>query len=62
MTDMRYVEESGVKLLGCPVGSRELVEQFFRDKIEKVKTITAELSSLHVLHVVGCNSKIWLNF
>ena len=27
--DIKRVEESGVKLLGCPVGSREFVEQFF---------------------------------
>ena len=45
------VEDSGVKLLGSPVGDSDFVERFLKSRIEKVRSITKELSSLHQPHL-----------
>ena len=49
--NIKQVEEPGIKLLGAPIGSDEFIAQFVRKKVEKVKSITAQLPSLHQPHL-----------
>ena len=48
---IKLVEEAGIKLLGAPIGSSEFVAQFVKKKVEKIKTITSLLPSLHQPHL-----------
>ena len=48
---IKQVEESGIKLLGAPIGSDEFIVQFVKKKVEKIKHITAQLPSLHQPHL-----------
>ena len=48
---IKRIQDSGIKLLGCPIGSREFVQRFLEEKAEKIKSITTELSTLHHPHL-----------
>ena len=48
---IKRVEESGIKLLGCPVGSRDFIQNFLLKKVDKVRSITTELFGLHHPHL-----------
>ena len=43
---IKRVEDSGIKLLGSPVGSSDFTRRFLLAKVEKVRSLTAELHSL----------------
>ena len=43
---IKRVEDSGIKLLGSPVGSSDFTKRFLEAKVEKVRSLTAELHSL----------------
>ena len=49
--NIMQVEEPGVKLLGSPIGSDAFIAKFVKKKVEKIKSITAELPSLHQPHL-----------
>ena len=49
--NIKQVEEAGVKLLGAPIGSPAFMAQFVKKRVEKIKSITAELPSLHQPHL-----------
>ena len=49
--NIKQVEEPGVKLLGSPIGSDAFIAKFVKKKVEKIKSITAELPSLHQPHL-----------
>ena len=48
---IKQIEEEGIKLLGAPIGSADFISQFISKRIEKVRTITDELPSLHQPHL-----------
>ena len=48
---IKQIEESGIKLLGAPIGSDEFISKFIQKRIEKIRTITSELPSLHQPHL-----------
>ena len=48
---IKRVEDSGIKLLGSPIGDRDYVERFLKARIEKVRSITSELPHLHQPHL-----------
>ena len=45
------VQKTGIKLLGSPIGDRKFVEEFLQSRIEKVRSITAELHGLQQPHL-----------
>ena len=48
---IKRVEDSGIKLLGSPIGDSDYVERFLKAKIQKVRAITTELPQLHQPHL-----------
>ena len=45
------VQDTGIKLLGSPIGDEDFVRRFFQARTDKVRAITAELSSLQQPHL-----------
>ena len=49
--NIKQIEEEGIKLLGAPIGSADFITRFISKRVDKIKSITAELPSLHQPHL-----------
>ena len=45
------VQETGIKLLGAPIGSSEYVVSFIKNRVAKIRDLTTLLPSLHQPHL-----------
>ena len=45
------IQDTGIKLLGSPIGDEDYIKRFFQARTDKVRSITAELSSLQQPHL-----------